>query len=216
MTCLAQNTNPQLFQTWYLNFVQASDLDTPYNVFEIEPQISPTLTISNELNYNGVGACNTFEGVFVNTFSDYIESSIFSPTTNDCNFELHNSFESSYFYFLQYGGTYQIIPQGNGLILIISNPIFGSAVFTNFKLDINDFDFNQITIYPNPIELNFSLKSDKLNISRIQIINSFGQNVKTIQNEFGIIDISNLNSGVYILKIDTEFGILYRKIIKRN
>ena len=216
MTCLAQNTNPQLFQTWYLNFVQASDLDTPYNVFEIEPQISPTLTISNELNYNGVGACNTFEGVFVNTFSDYIESSIFSPTTNDCNFELHNSFESSYFYFLQYGGTYQIIPQGNGLILIISNPIFGSAVFTNFKLDINDFDFNQITIYPNPIELNFSLKSDKLNISRIQIINSFGQNVKTIQNEFGIIDISNLNSGVYILKIDTEFGILKRKIIKRN
>ena len=216
MTCLAQNTNPQLFQTWYLNFVQASDLDTPYNVFEIEPQISPTLTISNELNYNGVGACNTFEGVFVNTFSDYIESSIFSPTTNDCNFELHNSFESSYFYFLQYGGTYQIIPQGNGLILIISNPIFGSAVFTNFKLDINDFDFNQITIYPNPIELNFSLKSDKLNISRIQIINSFGQNVKTIQNEFGIIDISNLNSGIYILKIDTEFGILYRKIIKRN
>ena len=216
MTCLAQNTNPQLFQTWYLNFVQASDLDTPYNIFEIEPQISPTLTISNQLNYNGVGACNSFEGVFVNTFSDYIESSIFSPTTNDCNFELHNSFESSYFYFLQYGGTYQIIPQGNGLLLIISNPIFGSAVFTNFKLDINDFDFSQITIYPNPIESNFSLKSDKLNISRIQIINSFGQNVKTIQNEFGIIDISNLNSGVYILKIDTELGILYRKIIKRN
>jgi hypothetical protein len=216
MTCLAQNTNPQLFQTWYLNFVQTSDLDTPFNVFEIEPQISPTLTISNELNYNGEGACNAFEGVFVNIFSDYIESSIFSPTTNDCNFELHNSFESSYFYFLQYGGTYQIIPQVNGLILIISNPIFGSAVFTNFKLNMNDFDFSQITIYPNPIESNFTLKSDKLNISRIQIINSLGQNVKTIQNEFGNIDVSNLNSGVYILKIDTEFGILQRKIIKRN
>jgi len=117
-------------------------------------------------------------------------------------------------FFLQYGGTYQIIPQGNDLLLIISNPIFGSAVFTNFKLDINDFDFSQITIYPNPIESNFSLKSDKLNISRIQISNLFGQNVKTIQKEFGIIDISDLTSGVYILKIDTGFGILYRKIIK--
>jgi hypothetical protein len=96
------------------------------------------------------------------------------------------------------------------------NPVFGSAVFTNLKLDVNDFDFSQMTIYPNPIESNFTLKSDKLKISRIQIINSFGQNVKTIQNEFSNIDISNLNLGVYILKIDTEFGILHRKIIKRN
>jgi hypothetical protein len=216
INCYSQEPNPELFQTWHLTFVQGSDLDTPINVVEILPAVTPSLTISNDLNFIVEGACNTYSGSFTNVTSDYFEIPQFSPSLLTCSSQMQNSFEESYFGFFQSVSFYQISPEGQGLILTMYNPVFGSAVFTNLKLDVDDFDFSQMTIYPNPIESNFTLKSDKLKISRIQIINSFGQNVKTIQNEFGNIDISNLNSGVYILKIDTEFGILHKKIIKRN
>jgi heat shock protein HslJ len=54
--------NPQLFQNWYLTYIQGSDLSNGYNVSDIEPPISPTLTISDTFNFTGERGCNMFDG----------------------------------------------------------------------------------------------------------------------------------------------------------
>ncbi len=59
LQCLAQDPDPDLFRTWYLSFVQESDAGLPYVVSEINPPIQPYITILENLDYNGEGACNS-------------------------------------------------------------------------------------------------------------------------------------------------------------
>lgn len=115
---------------------------------------------------------------------------------------------------MQSGGWYQITPEGNGLILTMTNPLMGQAIFQNFTLKTTDFDRERIAIYPNPSNSVIYLQEEQLMISKIQVKNSLGQNVKTINDAFEVVDLSNLSPGIYILKIDGEFGTISKKIIK--
>ena len=214
VNCFSQNPSPELFQTWYLSSVQTSDLNPVYNVYSINPPIVPTLIISNTLNFTGTGACNTFNGVFVSTFSGQLQTTNFTPTTSVCSPETHNYFEVSYFGFLQYASQYQIIQQGSGLLLMMNNPIFGQAIFQNFPLKTTEFDIEKIAIYPNPSNSVIFLNSNQVVISKINVINSYGQSVKIISDGFQAINISDLSSGIYILKVETEIGTVNRKFIK--
>jgi len=215
LNCFSQDPNPQLFQTWYLRFVQSNDLAPSYDVLSITPPITPTLTISNTLDFTGVGACNTFNGGFTNVTNYSWQPAPFSESGLDCGTAIYNQFEDGYFYFLQSSlGYYQIYPEGSGMILRMDNPIFGTAIFQNFPLKTTEFVLERTTIYPNPTKSVIYISANQLVISKIQIINSLGQNVKTIIDDFGIIDISNLASAIYTLKIDTDSGTAYKKIIK--
>jgi len=213
ITCFSQDPDPQLFQTWYLNTVQGSDLSTAYNVPDIEPEITPTLTISDTFNFSGEGACNSFGGIFSITGADIMTSQFFS-TDAECVPELHNWFEDSYFSFLQGGGWYTIEPDASGLVLTISNPIMGYAIFRNYLLGTTDFEINQITIYPNPGSTGIYINDELSTISNIQLINSFGQIVRVITDSFEFIEISNLPSGMYIVKISNTLGTVNKKFIK--
>ncbi len=215
INCYSQEPNPELFQTWHLTFLQGSDLDTPINVVEILPAVTPSLTISNDLNFIGEGACNTYSGSLTNVTSDYFEITQFSQSLLTCSSQMQNSFEESYFGFLQSVSFYQISPQGQGLILTMYNPIFGIAVFQNFALRTTDFTSERLVIYPNPTNSTIFLNLNQLVVSKIQVINSIGQNVKTINSDFESINISDLSSGIYILKIDTELGVKNKKIVKK-
>ena len=215
VNCFSQDPNPQLFQTWYLRFVQSNDLAPSYNVSAITPSITPTLTITNTLDFTGVGACNTFNGGFTNVTNYSWQPAPFSESGLDCGTTIHNQFEDSYFSFLQSSlGYYQIYPEGSGIVLRMDNPLLGSAIFQNFPLKTAEFILERIAIYPNPTKSVIYISTNQLLISKIKIINSLGQTVKTIIDDFGSLDISNLSSGIYTLKIDTEIGTAYKKIIK--
>ena len=214
LNCFSQNPSPELFQTWYLSSVQSSDVTPLYNVYTIDPPIVPTLVISNTLDFSGTGACNIFNGVFISTSYGQLQTTAFTPTTLVCSPQIHTSFEESYFVFLQYLAQYQIIQQGSELLLIMNNQIFGQAIFQNFPLKTTEFDSEKISIYPNPTKARININANQILISKIQIINSFGQNVMTMFDNFEVLDISNLSSGIYILKIDTELGMINKKIIK--
>lgn len=84
-----------------------------------------------------------------------------------------------------------------------------SAALNNESFDIE----KAITIYPNPAnnEIHIQMPSDIL-IDKVEIINAIGQNVGNyFQQDFSI---SNLSSGSYILKIKTQNGTFYKKIVK--
>lgn len=89
----------------------------------------------------------------------------------------------------------------------------GSLNAENFVLD------EAIEIYPNPSSHQFYLKnSSKISQSlTVSIFNMLGQNIKTIVSDFSderLIDISNLESGLYIVKIESNTSSVTKRLIK--
>ncbi|WP_026705484.1 pectate lyase family protein [Flavobacterium soli] len=84
------------------------------------------------------------------------------------------------------------------------------------SLGTNDFTKNDIALYPNPVtnELNISLSDNQI-IQSISVYSILGQLVKTIRDNTAKIDISELSSGIYLVKIQTNEGVFDKKINKK-
>ena len=83
-------------------------------------------------------------------------------------------------------------------------------------LSSQDFDFGTyFTLYPNPAKdvLNIQAKQD-LTINSIEIYNQLGQIVMASTNTLNAIDVSNLASGTYFVKINTQKGSANVKFVK--
>ncbi len=218
-TAFAQD--PQLFEsTWYLRTVQLDDLAAIYEVSEIDPPISPYIAISEDFNYSGEGACNTFNGAYIFNLPNYLSASDFTPTINDCDVQLHNLFENAYFGYISNECWYNITQDGGGNVLTLSNPLGGTAVFKSYPLSTKDFNKNIFTLYPNPAqnELLITAQNTTQNL-KIKIFNIEGKLLSNqtleVANQTSI-DVSSLTSGIYFLNIEDENGnTTIKKFIKQ-
>jgi len=213
---LAQDPDPRLFSTWYLTFVQATDKDTPYLVSEIIPSIQPYLEVFEDFSFIGEGACNSFNGSASFPYPGYFEMEIveFIFDTEDCGIQIHNSFENSYFGFLQGAGKCEITEDQDGLLLTITNPLMGTAVFQDYPLSLNSFSQNNIHIYPNPFNSIVTIDSKNLPISQVVLYSVSGKKVYQEFNPNVQINFSDLKAVIYFLKLESE-GIYYvKKILK--
>lgn len=94
--------------------------------------------------------------------------------------------------------------------------ITNTATTTIQALSNQDFYFdNYFTLSPNPTNaiLNINVKQN-INISLINIYNALGQLVLTITKPSYTIDVSNLKTGTYFIKIVSDKGTLNSKFIK--
>jgi len=80
------------------------------------------------------------------------------------------------------------------------------------------FSKNKISVYPNPTTGKFKVQSSEFRIQKIEVLDVFGRTIQTINSEKEIleINISNLSSGIYILKISVEESFILHKIIKAD
>jgi hypothetical protein len=79
---------------------------------------------------------------------------------------------------------------------------------------IKKITYGDLHVYPNPA-VDFLYLSVEEPLSRIDIYNSLGQLVKAINNPYRKIDVSDLASGIYMLNVSDQKGILYKsKFIK--
>ncbi|WP_339837270.1 T9SS type A sorting domain-containing protein, partial [uncultured Flavobacterium sp.] len=96
-------------------------------------------------------------------------------------------------------------------------PITTNTFTTTIEvLKVKDFDFGtHFTLYPNPVKdvLNFQSKDNTL-ISSIEIYNTLGQVVLAVPNAVSTVDVSNLHSGNYFVKVNTDLGVSNTKFIK--
>ncbi len=72
-----------------------------------------------------------------------------------------------------------------------------------------------ISVYPNPSEGVFEVKSRKEKIKSVAVFNMLGEEIK-MQQVTGtsiIIDISKEAKGIYFIKVNTENGILNKKVV---
>ena len=71
-------------------------------------------------------------------------------------------------------------------------------------LSVGDEELFGFTIYPNPTHTSFSVN---LNISKVEIYNLTGKVIKSFKGDFtrtDTFDISTLNSGIYIVKVEND------------
>ena len=206
--------DPDLFRTWYLHFFQETDLGYPFEISEITPLISPYLVISEDLSFNGEGACNTYEGNFNHIGTNYLETSSFIATNTDCGVQIHNNFEDDFFgYFSEF--EYQITEESNGLTLGLYTPLFGQAIFRDYPLSTSDNVLSEFKIYPNPTSEKLFISSENNHIQSISIFSVSGKKVKEITaSPISSIDVSNLSKGIYFIKIFSSEGNVVKKFMK--
>ena len=75
---------------------------------------------------------------------------------------------------------------------------------------------NSMLIYPNPASnrINFAI-SDGIEVNNISVYSKLGAKVLEVDMAIDNMDISSLSSGIYFMKINTNFGTVTKKIIKQ-
>lgn len=109
--------------------------------------------------------------------------------------------------------------------IVPANDVRGVAAYGSGK-DIGAFEFNspststglspdeneQIRLYPNPVQSIICF--DAKNIVKADVYSINGIKIQNNENTHGIIDVSGLAKGMYILQIQTEKGRVSKSFIK--
>jgi len=199
--------NPELFGTWYLKEIQIDSSPTIY-INEYDPAISPTLTINENMTYEGTGACNSFSGNFYLADEDLFFSN-FASTDLDCENQPLNDFEMIYFHLFSGDVHFPLWLWENsqtgdwelwfGSSANISYRFVKSPLMSN-----QDFPETKMEIYPNPVSDFLFIKNSKTN-SDFWLFDLTGKLISkgkiNVQNK---LDVSVLEKGNYILVIGNE------------
>ncbi len=120
-------------------------------------------------------------------------------------------------------GSYTITNSAGGVVaeMTTANANFGSMNTTQFcsnsVIGIEEYLLDQsITIAPNPANENLNIQSKNNNqIETVTIYNLAGQLLieKSVNENTSQIDISHLNGGMYIVKVQTQFGLVVKQIV---
>lgn len=95
------------------------------------------------------------------------------------------------------------------------------ATGVNAEMATNDVNLNNVVnVYPNPVVDNLNLQiTDKLNNATVRVLNQMGQvvyqNEHKSLNSNQVIDFKSIPSGVYLVYIKSDEGIITKKVIKK-
>jgi hypothetical protein len=117
------------------------------------------------------------------------------------------------------GATSQtFMPATNGQYAVIVNSGIctdTSACFAINNVAIGESDLdNGITVFPNPTTGKLNITSSE-KIETIEVYDVLGREVLTVKEPSSEIDLSILQTGVYVIRLQTKKGIAVRKVLKR-
>jgi hypothetical protein len=213
--------DPQIFNnTWYLKYI------TLDNVTHYPP--NPNITLNfNSSNSFITDPCNYLAGsvLFENNYtnfstSEYVMSLILCPD------ETLGTFEGIYFPFFTdnfstnpVNFTYSIIDLTGQLTLFINSEFNKQAVYGNDALSTQQFNNESFSFYPNPSEdfIEINLNNSLAKNTTLEIYSNIGilQKSERLTATTTQIDINNLASGIYFLKISNQNGTTLKKLIKK-
>lgn len=213
----SQTPDPNIYQTWYLYDMYSTDDNIHYPVSNIYPPVSPQITFTEDMVFNGIGACNSFFGSFSSPFTETIVFSNFAATLSLCENSQHTSMEGGFFGLFQNNvpNQYTIYGEGNNMGLSISTPLFFVYVFGNIPLNTKNFDLNKTILYPNPVETSFYISAPNETITKVEIYNSLGKLIKKQDDGSRTINIFDIEPGIYFVKLYSDNASVVKKIVKR-
>ena len=82
-------------------------------------------------------------------------------------------------------------------------------------LEINDFDENSFSFFPNPVKSNqiFFKFTSELKVEIYDITGKLIINTLLKDRTTKSLDVSTLNSGLYVVKMSNNFGVQVKKLI---
>lgn len=94
----------------------------------------------------------------------------------------------------------------------------GKSSYSSVKsLNITENPSSSIKIYPNPAESQITVSSDVSNLTDLRILNVLGQdvtnlvNLKSNESQIIIVDLSNLETGIYFVNVNSKTTKVYKK-----
>jgi len=109
-------------------------------------------------------------------------------------------------------GTVEIIAatnDGSGIIGMVTITI------SNQSLSVNEIDSQTISIYPNPVQNELFVVLKNQQITKMDVLDLSGKVVLSINTTVNSINISDLNQGVYILKLYTQNSVANTRFVKQ-
>ncbi len=213
----SQDPDPDLFQTWHL--IEYHNEMSDYSVSDVNPPISPTITITNSLDFTGEGACNEYSGTFTHSEnSSILIVENFNPTPETCEQPEHVNFEDNYFEFFDTDNQlmYEIEDSNSGQqILKLETPIFSGMSFSNEKLSTVDNKQSMFNLYPNPVSETLFITSENNTIEKLNVYSINGQLIFSENESTNQLDVSTLSNGLYFVEVTSENGVAIQKFIKR-
>lgn len=159
-----------------------------------------TYLTNNFLNWFGIMCYNTNFDIKWNRFYKF----------NDSNEVYINGMINYNNELLLYGWRYSFYDR-------IYRPLFVTVTQDGWLTGINETIVKvepELNLYPNPAKQNFSVQTDAI-VKAIQITNMQGKPVKTITTDIDVeqIDIADLPSGIYIVQLQTNQGVISKKLV---
>ncbi|MCF6307727.1 MAG: T9SS type A sorting domain-containing protein [Flavobacteriaceae bacterium] len=87
--------------------------------------------------------------------------------------------------------------------------------FTPEELSIEDYQEIEFNIFPNPVS-SYLFFQTNITEYKVSVYNNLGQEMYVQNNQENSINVSNLSSGLYIVKFETEKGFVNKKFIKKE
>ena len=101
-----------------------------------------------------------------------------------------------------------------------SNSTYIDNIVVTGTLSTNRVDFDDhFTLFPNPVDDSFTVRSKQADIKKVVIYNLLGREVSTLKID-GIQQLVNINttslsSGVYLVRLESDLGVFHKKIVKK-
>tara|TARA_R110000787_G_scaffold38086_3_gene96239 strand:+ start:11996 stop:12718 length:723 start_codon:yes stop_codon:yes gene_type:complete len=206
----------ELLGTWYINNIIFGDIE-----FNPPPAVQPYITFYNSPNnyLDGHGGCNNYSATLdYDSSASFYQILLFDSLSEICSPEI-NGFENFFFdYFMVEGYNYQYefftFSNGQDGLIIYLDP-FDQAVFSRSSLSISDNKNIDFTLYPNPVNDILQIKNNNAyQIISIRIYDLIGKLLMAKKGNVDQLDLSSLNNGVLLLEIETDQGVLTKKLIK--
>ena len=213
---------PEVFvDNWYLHSFTFNGEEISIN--ELEITHGPTMIINEDFTLHGSGFCNDYNGTFEYIDSDpfgvpdiFIPRNIERETENCGNLqEMENHFFIPFLEEKQADILFlEVI--GNEKHLLLQCYGFGYQEYKNFPaLEISRIPIKDFIIFPNPVQNKLIIQSATVDFNSISISDMNGRVVNSLKNTVSNeIDVSNLQSGMYFLIIQSSEGKLTKKFIK--
>ncbi|MFY0712998.1 T9SS type A sorting domain-containing protein [Seonamhaeicola sp. NFXS20] len=164
---------------------------TPSEVYILNTEIT------NEVGINTNGGSDTSVDGFLNITTDYDDW-----TTSTITFTATNTFVVVYIRSLNSVNTDTEVFYDNFSLMLDETASVEDKLASKFK------------IFPNPVDDVLTIDSNNIEVSSVKIYDLLG---KQVYAQKGLvsknINVSQLNSGLYLLKLDTNSGSLNKKII---
>ena len=217
-------TGVDLFGTWthgYDVLVGGSVFDCD---FYLEPHISYDIDTDFSMSPNTNTGNNTVTVTSNGTIDAFIENRMYNQAA------FNNQSTTSYMFNFNDGSPIvnnttatHTFASGGTQTIRLSNTIEGwtnTITDTEIKnwsesLSVDDVEVSGFSLYPNPIQDGFKIEQSNFQIEEVSITNINGKQLKIFKEQQALYDISELQSGLYVINIKTDLGhTISRKLVK--